>query len=532
MSYDTFTAILNASRFPFISDFFQRSVIIPGIDNPQRAPKSFYGTKESENLELAQQYYAQNVMPTAEGIMSVGYSQVIAAIVGATDFDQVITLRDPDENNFLFAPAGGMNYIYAADTGIWAANNSFGGWLGSLVTRSYVNGRTFIAYEKRNIYEYNTATGQFLPVVLAGNPPDGRTVVDIDGISNSNNYLLWWDNITIGWSSLVDPLDLTPSINTGAASAIPQDVKGPIRCIVPIAGGFVIYTTKNAVAALYTNNARAPFVFREIGNAGGVQSAEHVSVEASLSFHYAWTTNGLQKININSAESLSAAATDFLVGHIFESFNFTTNTLTVQKGIGHFKVKLTFISGRFLVISYGLVSTPQVYTHALVLDTSLERWGKLRIDHTDCFSYPYPNIIGQVVEVLPNHTMGFLSSSGTVTLMVMDYAPMQDQGVVLLGKYQLVRQKAVTFQFSEFENLTQAFPPNVFLILSDDGRNLGTPQQLTVLQESGNYKKYGISPPAVGAAAPRRTAKNFSLLVTGTFEFNTVTNTITRHGNR
>lgn len=529
MAFETFTAILNAANFPFVSDFFQRSIIIPGLDNPVRTPKAYYGNEESVNFELAQTYYCQNVMPTAEGLMSVGYSQVVAALVGAADFDQVITLRDTDENNFLFAPAGGKNYVYTANRGSWQSTNPFVAPPDAIVTRSYVNGRTFVAYEGIGAYEYDTGAETFLPVAFTGLPAGIPT---ISGVAASNNYNICWNNITIAWSSLVDPVDFTSSISTGAGSAIPQDVKGPIRAIVPISGGFVAYTTKNAVAALYTNNARAPFVFKEISNAGGIEGPEQVSIDAALGFHYAYTTAGLQKITVNSAEFVDAGLSDFLAGRILETFDISTLTWTVERLSAVVKVKVAFISGRFLVVSYGKQTSPQTYTHAVVLDVALNRWGKLKITHIDAFAYPYPNIIGQVTIPLPKQSVGFLSADGTVQLLVMDYREQQDEGVLLLGKYQLIRQKTVTFQYVELESINPAMVPDVYLLTSLDGRNNEAPQALTVIYDGGNIRKYGAPPPSSSTQVVRRAGKNFSLLAVGSFELSTSTFTITKGGNR
>lgn len=535
MSFESFTAALNTAEFPFISQFFNRAVIVPGYDNPPKVPRSATSV-ENVNPEIGQHYYLENVIPTSEGLMSVGYSQIVPLYTpGTTDFDQAITLRDEDENNFLFSPSNGKNYLYRLDAGAWAPKNSFVGWTGDLVTRSFVNGRTFICYQERNIYEYDRAADTFLPVPTFIPPVvEGVTIGinEIDGIGSSNNYLLWWKGIIVGWSSLIDPTDLVPSINTGAGFAIPQDVKGPIRAIVPVAGGFVIYTTKNAVAALYTNNARAPFVFREISNAGGIQLPEQVTLEASLGFQYAWTTAGLQKISISGAENLNPAASDFLAGRIYESFDPANKLLTVQKLNTSLQVKISYISGRYLIISYGVNSTPQIYTYALVYDLAMKRWGKLRVDHVDCFYYPYPNVPGFVTDTPPKLSVAFLQKDGTVLLMLMDYRTKQDAGVLLLGQYQLVRQKRATFQTVELDILEQAYPSSVYLLLSTDGKNLLPAQQLTLLSTSGNAAKYGAPVYSGSGAAPNRTGVNFSTLIMGTFQLSTAMFTLTRHGNR
>jgi hypothetical protein len=522
LSYETFTAVLNASEFPFISDFFQRSVIVPQIDGPPRIPRSLIGDQSNANTELAQQYYCQNIMPTSEGLMSVGYGQIVPPISpSVTDFDQQITLRDSNENNFLFSPANGMNYIFTAARGSWRVTNSIIVPAGTLVTRAYVASRTFICYSKIGIFEYDSATDQLIAVATAG-----LAIANIDGIFASNNYLLAFDGITVKWSSLVDPLDFVASINTGAGGATPQDVKGTIRAGVPISGGFILYTNKNAVAALYTNNARTPFVFKEVSNAGGIIGPEQVSLDAPLGYHYAWTTFGLQKITAATAEPVSASASDFLSSKLIENFDLTTLTLSTKKLSIYMQVKVSFVSGRYLVLSYGEQSSPQLYTHAVVLDIELKRWGKLRIDHVDAFAYPYPNLAGLIVNPPPKGALAFLQSSGAIQLLIMDMRERQDAGVLLLGKFQLVRNKMMTYQNVELESLHQAYPPQAYLVQSMDGATLLPPKLLRLLEDAGRYKKYG-APFEEG-----RTSKNFSLLLTGTIELTTATFTTTRHGNR
>jgi len=534
LSYETFTAILNAAEFPFVSDFFQRPIVIPGLDQPPRLPKGYTGTFESANPELAQHYYCQNILPTSEGIQSVGYRQVIpAAPIPATDFDQVIVVRDADENNFLWAPARGKNYIYRADMPDWVSTNPFAGWPANktIVSRAYVNGRTFVQYEKHDMFEYDSTLNQINPVTLTG-----INAADIDVIGASNNYLIAVVGITVNWSSLIDNTDFVPSIQTGAGAAIPQDMKGVARAVVPISGGFVIYTTKNAVVALYTNNARAPFVFREISNAGGVPSPEQVSLEASLGYHYSWTTHGLQKISVTTAEVLSNAAMDFLAGRIWEEFNLATLQLTIERLNVDLQVKISYISGRYLVISYGKPTdtAPQTYTHALVYDLGLKRWGKLRVDHVDCFVYPYPNLPGEITNPPAKQSVGFLKTNGQIDLLVMDYRERQDQGVLLLGRYQLVRQKMATYQSVELEGEHQAYPSQVYLIISADGKTNDAPNQLIELSAGADRRvvKYGAPAPGVGSHGAPRTGVNLSLLTIGTFELSTALFTITRHGNR
>ncbi len=128
MAHTRFRGALNAATFPLLASLQSRTVIQPQLDNNVRTSAKFYGTDESADYSIPQLMYCENVVPTAEGIMSCTYNQIIAALPGMSDFDQAITLRDADENNFLFVPGRGKNYIYTANSGTWSALDSFTGW--------------------------------------------------------------------------------------------------------------------------------------------------------------------------------------------------------------------------------------------------------------------------------------------------------------------------------------------------------------------------------------------------------------------
>lgn len=483
--------------------------------------------------------YAENVMPTVEGVQSVGYKQVIRPLAGAVDFDQAITLRDFDENNFLFVPARGKNYIWDASDGIWKPTNSFTGWNGKLVTRAYVNGRTFICYEGRGIYEYDATANTFTQQAVTG-----LANADIRGIGGSSNYLIAFTDLEVCWSSLVNPLDFVPSLTTGAGRSIPQDVKARITAVLGISGGFIIYTAKNAIAAIYTNNTRAPFTFKEIANAGGIQTYEQVTSEQTSGAQYAWTTGGLQKITVQSAEPVSGAVNDFIAGKMWDEWNPTTKTLDQFYGDAkEFQVKLSFISSRFMVLSYSTTNDDQLYQWALVLDTVLKRWGKLKIEHADCFSYPYPNVAGAVTYAdLANTTyddlsqttyndlltgvisdppskltIAFLNINGEVQLAEMDYEKVEpDPAVAVFGKFQDVRAAMISLQEVQFDGVYGPFAdlPHVLTV--------------TAIAEPPNNKPLIIKPMQLMSSsnknaryARRISGESFDIAVEGTFALST-----------
>jgi hypothetical protein len=543
-----FRGALNAAQFPLVSVLQGRTVVQPQLDNNVRTVQAFYGTEESADYSIPQLLYCENVMPTAEGIQSVGYLQVINPHPSATDFDQAIIIRDEDENNFIFVPAGGNNYFYDSVTSSWISVDPIVA-TDLRVTRAYVNGRTFICYDGLGLFEYNAGLGTFASVPLTG-----IAAADIRGISASNNYLLAFGDLTVYWSSLIDPTDFTPSLITGAGFSIPQDVKAKITNIVGAAGGFVIYTVKNAVSAVYTQNIRAPFAFKEIGNAGGVSTYEQVTSDQSSGPQYIWGTGGLQKITMQGSEPVSAEASDFLAGRIWEYWDPSSKQLIqVNAEDIEFRVKLAYISSRFLVISYSVDSTP-TFQYALIYDTSLKRWGKVKIDHVDCFPYPYYAFLGdptydELGEISydglgsasydglgfdtstdppSKRTVAFLQADGTVKLLLMDYNKEESQaGVAIFGKFQLLRARMLTLQTLDLEGAyttnTDGVPRvTVTAMPSLDGKNLDSTVSMKLLLSKHLLQRYG-----------RRVAGlNVSVAIEGTFALSSYILEVTADGDR
>lgn len=540
-----FRGILNAAQYPMLAGIQGRTIINPAIDPNVRTPRGFSGTEESLDVGVPQIIYCENVVPTAEGLQSVGYQELVPPEGSATNFDQAIILRDPDENNTLFVPANGVNWVLDGLTGTWSSVDPIVGLPAeTIVTRAYVNGRTFVCYAGENIFEYDIGAGTFLPVVGLSLPP-GVALTDIRGVAGSNNYLIFWTDITIYWSSLVDPVDFVPSFTTGAGNATPQDVRGPITTIVAASGGFIIYTNRNAVAATYTNNVRAPFAFREIANAGGVAIPEQVTSDQNSGAQYAWTTAGLQKITLQGSEYVNAEINDFIAGRVDNRWDRSTK-LMVQSSLNtlpEFYTKVVLIASRFLVLSYGStkLGSLKVFNNAILYDLALKRLGKFTIEHTDCFAFQFNTAPGFLsyddlgaqtyddlgllsydelvatdidnVDPTSKRTLAFLKADGSVQLANMDYLKAGDHDAVLiLGKHQLLRANWVTHQITTFEGafgfgVQTPGSFEVFVAKSLDGYNMEAAVPMVSLASNGRSQQYGR----------RITGLNFNLIVRGTF---------------
>lgn len=550
MAKQRFRGALAAAQFPLVTVLAGQTVVNQQLDLDVKAPQTVLGQPTPSQFDTPQVLYAENVMPTAEGMQSVGYLQKIAPLAGVIDFDQAITLRDEDENNFLFVPARGKNYIWDASTGLWMSTDPIVGWTGKLVTRAYVNGRTFICYEGLGIYEYDATANTFLPQVITG-----LAAADIRGIGSSSNYLVAFTELEVCWSSLVNPLDFVPSLTTGAGRSIPQDVKGRITAVLGISGGFIVYTAKNAIAAIYTNNVRAPFTFKEIANAGGILTYEQVTSEQTSGAQYAWTTGGFQKITVQNAEPVAAEVNDFLAGKMWDEFDTNTKLLsTFYSDSDEFTVKLSFISSRYVMLSYSTSSDTQVYQWCLGYDTILRRWGKLKIEHVDCFSYPYPNVFGDITyEDLANTpyndlsqttyadletgvvndppsklTVAFLKANGEVQLALMDYnKEAEQQGVLIFGKFQLVRAAMLSLQELNLFGVYQTgsdFPhPLTVTATAELPDNKGTKvEAMKMLSRDKKNSRW----------AKRITGETVNTVIEGTFALSSYTLEVVAEGDR
>jgi hypothetical protein len=559
MAVQRFKVPLNNAVFPFVSSKAPRAVFVPQLDAAPRLGKGFVGSEESVDYNVTQIIYGENFMPTAHGVHSVGYIPVIAPTVNL-DFDSIFPLRDSQEKTVLYSPSKGRNYVYDPVAAAWNTTTIATIWAPTVlhatsipadsdVTYAYVDGKTFVCYSRlksnddpstdMSIMQWDEATQTLIPAtaILANVP---FAAGEINGISASNGFLVVWSNISVAWAPFNGTaFDFAPFANgnfTGAGQQIPEDVKGKITAVIPLPGGFVIFTTRNAVAAnYYAQSVASPWVFREISNAGGLEGFEQATVEGNLGDVIAYTNSGLQKINLNSAEPVYPAAADFIAGRKTERYDFGTHELIPGGTTLDMFTKVTAIASRYFVVSYGYF--PGVYSYALVFDLALERWGKLRVVHRDCFYYTqelaangltysmlldvaYEDTIATTyadVGAIPpgvtaaQHSIAFLLSTGQVLNATWsdDERPTPDNAVIVIGRMQLSRSSNIQFNRAEAEGMQGG---DLLVTPSHNGRNLEATRPLIEIERVGDYL----------LAGDMIDCKNFNLIVEGQFDLTTV----------
>lgn len=559
MAIQRYKVALNAARFPLVSTKGSRAVFIPGLDSAQRNPRTFMGSEMSADYNVAQLVYGENIVPLAEGYGSVGYTQSIGASVN-NDFTSLFPLRDSDENTVLYSPSKGKNYIYDAVAGAWTADTHEAIFSMSIspssastretakVSYAYVDGYTFVCYSRlkstigidMSIMFWNPATNSLnSAAALVTNLP--FDVGAIDGVAASSGFLLVWSGIEIAWApfngTAFDFTNYASGDYTGAGSQIPEDIKGNIRAILGVSGGFLAFTNKNCVAGHYhAQNIVAPWLFREVSGAGGIDSYEQATVEGSLGVVYAYTTAGFQRVTLNSTEALQPQVTDFITGRQYETFNIATGRLTTVSSGQDLAVKVSNIGNRYVTISYGL--TEGAYEFILILDLQLERWGKLKFNHVDCFYYtytpgasaityamamsvtyadlastPYAALLASPTSELAAapHALGLLSSTGEITIANWDTTSrnLTDAGVAVIGRVQLSRSRNIQLNRVEIEGLAAG---DVLVQASSNGRTIDTARQLVEIERDGDFAVLGTM----------IDCKNFNLVVSGGFNLSTI----------
>lgn len=498
---------LAAMAFPFLSELSGRGIIVKQADQNYVAQIT---SKEDldKDVGIPVLYYCHNIIATSQGYQSISYLPLISAVAGVNDFADVIQVIDgtTGQKAYLAYTISG-NWYYSYDPYYnWVSCGALAA--GKTVTLAYVNGTTYFYLANTGCYKFDFSTNSIAAVTLGG-----LTAANILGIVAVQGYMIAWSVNAIAWSSLLDPTDFVPSLVTGAGSGSVQGARGIIVTCVSHTTGFVVYTNQNAVAVPASGNSRYPFNFRELVNSGGLASADLVTWDANSGNHYTYTTSGLQLISLTQTQTTFPEVTDFLAGSVFEDYDELTDTFTTQELTATLKKRLTLCSDRYLIISYGISS----FTHAIVYDLALKRWSKFKVPHVQCFEFSL--LTAETVET-PRRSIAFLQADGSVKVVKIDSRDTSAYGVILLGKYQYIRQRLTQLHTADIENIT----PGGYFDCTDkyslDGKNFAGTKVGYPLVSSNQYQKLAFD--TVGI--------NHSLMMRGAFNIVSLVINVSVHG--
>lgn len=503
-----YRANLSTPNFPVDPLTFGQTVIIKGQDQ-NYTPNLVSKMDADKDAGIPQVYYVANALPTEQGYRSVGLTVSTDACPGTPYFAFPVRAADLSttlihtREGFLyeFLPAGSPQFRYV-------------GTFAGALTFASVSGDTYINIANVGCYVYNFAGGVLNPVTLIGLDPLATL-----GIVGTGGYLLAWSADAVAWSSLVNPLDFVPSLDTGAGGGSVEGARGALTVCVPSSYGLFIFTRENCVSATLSNNARFPFNFKEVVGSSGITELQAVTFEGNQNTAYAYTSGGFQQITQSAAKPIWSDLTDNAgVSPVWDENTVVNPHLGVDRGLAG--AKLTIAGARYVCVSVQNGTTTVLgitypkYRDIWVYDLALLRWGRIVLDHLEVFSGADSKLT--IIDLSGKLVVCDNSNSPTESMTVL-----RAEGVLVLGKYQYTRQRLLELQRIELDNLYK-----VTLNAVDSYPEVYT------LAASGVWEAATPNPNSQNEYFTRKTALNHSIMVKGNFHLNTVALTFCNHGGR
>lgn len=530
MAQIPYRANLQSMTFPLLSELSGRTVINPQADNTYQRFMSSDG-QSPVDTGVPSIYYCHNVMPGTYGWQSVSYTTRFPAISSTLNFQQAdliygATVVNNADGTTSIVGTGFKTYIAISFTGpnrVYIINPATDTWIlvnnapliaeTTEITVANINGSSYIYFSNIGCYIYNSNTNALVPRTLAG-----LAAGEILGIVAANGYLNAWTKSAIAWSSTVDVEDFVPSDTSGAGGGQVQEARGDIVICIATSLGYIMYTKENAVSVIYSGNASFPWNFKNISSSGGVASSSVVSKEPAQGYQQAYTTKGMQQVSHARCNTIVPNVTDFIAGNVFEDFNSSTNVFTQTKTEGTMRKKIAVVADRYVVVSYG-ISPSAAMTHALVLDIAQNRMGKLKILHNSCFELRALDVSSTEI---PRDSLAFLQTDGTVKVVDFSLGQAATDSVLMLGKFQYVRQKLIELNTLEVENVETGDDFTAWLVPSLNGKTQDVYIQGYLLETANNYRKFSWD---------GHIGVNVSWLFKGTFNINSAIGWFTLAGN-
>lgn len=501
MSQIPYRANLSAAEFPLTLAKAGRSVIIPGQDNNFDRRVDPQG--EQKDAGIPQIIYGENIFPTPNGFQSVGYINFATIPLSGRTIGRIMKIYAKD-----FAsvdPLGAYVIVIFTDgtavskseaENVWRAVTFSGSAVAGVnreneATFALVRGVGYLHLRNlgsSELYEV-TYVGTVLTFtnVTAAVLPAGfmNGVIYITG---SYNYLLAAKGSTVYWSSTTTPTDFQASLVSGSGQETPVGGKS-INKLIAHSEGYNVYTIDNVVEARYTGDFRYPWRFRPITGAEKVSADDdRVFGKDTIDVQTAIESTGLVKLiqlNVNGgAVPIASQVSEYLEhDHTLDTFNYSTNAFSVAAQVDRTKSKIFVFKSRYICISASpsSISPHVIFTEIIVFDTSLQRWGKLKVAHTHLVDILAADFATQVLGVIDASTGDckyvYFDINQTVTLPAgFTYNSMQ--GVFVLGRLQYARSRFLCLDELDIESTQPSAIVavgsrnfSVFVLPSIDGKN-------------------------------------------------------------
>ena len=511
---------LSAKVIPVNPDLFGRSIVVKDRDQ-NYAPNVTSRTDVDKDIGMPQVMYIANYLPTEYGYSAIGLYGSKETCPG-TPYTAFPVRNSTSVITLVHTTEGYLYRLKKSTEGSEVPQFVYIGQYVGNISYALAAGSTYIYVAGVGCYQYNFNDDTLSSVTLSGLAPEA-----ILGITSTGGYMLAWSSDAIAWSSLVNPTDFVPSLDTGAGGGGVEGAKGAITVCVSNSYGVYIFTESNCVSAQLSNNARFPFNFKEIVGSSGVESAQQVSFEGNQNSAYAFTSAGFQQISHNGAKNLwTELHENGLNCPIWNENTVISSGATSGVDGKIVDAKLVNVGSKYICVSIK-ARTNNYYDQCWIYDTALDKWGRIVKDHYDVFE-------------TDDFKIGFITTTNRYIhvdspFSTSPYPIEPDLPYIALGRYQYSRARLTMLQQIDLENCYpvdirdvngdllefQAYP-KVYDMASLDGKSGVFEEMYRDAFSSVAYARY----------LTRKTALNHTILVKGFANLNSIVLLFTQGGNR
>lgn len=289
--------------------------------NPNAFPEALSTSSQRESPEKAipiMAYKGYNFLPTAYGYKSYfGINQKLDFNPLTARVDFIFNFQNAQYENILIA---------LTDSGIWIKKGG--------VTGNWINSVPMVAENNPNmhydwsfciinnlLYCYRQGFGSYQKIesdltdsiIATSIVPNFLNMVGQVGIFRANGRLAFWDTTgSVAWANLDNFADFVPSLETLAGNTTFTDVHGRVVVIKSHGSGFIIYATKSIV--YITQNIENVYQWspKVILSSCGVSYPRQVTEASPDTIHFAYTQEGIKKIDNGKEDTIITEVTDYL----------------------------------------------------------------------------------------------------------------------------------------------------------------------------------------------------------------------------
>ena len=290
--------------------------------DPNAFPESLHVSAQADASPEAHvpvmAYKGYNFMPTSYGYKSYfGINQSLGIDALTARVDNIFIYQNKAYENVLIA---------LTESGIWVKQGEeAGGWVNTIPVVPNVDPTVHFEWTFTIIadilyaYQQGAATYQ----TIEHSPDGGVTITSVTpnflnmqaqvGIFRAAGRLAFWDSDeSIGWANLDDFADFEPSLETLAGNARFSDIQGRIVTIKSHGEGFIIYATKSVIHIAQALDNTFQWNPTVILSSTGVTYPKQVAVGSPDTIHFAYTSEGMKKIERAREETIVPEVTDTL----------------------------------------------------------------------------------------------------------------------------------------------------------------------------------------------------------------------------